>query len=325
MKKSLYVFWVLLVCILFLDACKGENKTQIKALEKVTIAYPRTSYSLPFQIALKEGFFSSEGLDLDIQLYEYGRAALQSILDGKAHIALSGSTPAMFAIVAGYPISIIAAITIPKESKAIVARKDLGIKIPGDLKGKRIGATLGTTGHFFLEFFLSNHGIEKDNVTVIDLSPDKMMDALTKGEVDAVAAWSPLSTQLKKQLGDNGVLFYEESTRIEPVCISTLQEFTQKRPETIKKVLRALIKAESFIKEKPEKAKNLATDFFKVDRDTVDKMWSAVDFRVELDLSLLEHLEDQSRWAQTGKYINITETPHYLNNIYFEGLQPVKP
>jgi len=304
MKKSLYVFWVLLVCILFLDACKGENKTQIKALEKVTIAYPRTSYSLPFQIALKEGFFSSEGLDLDIQLYEYGRAALQSILDGKAHIALSGSTPAMFAIVAGYPISIIAAITIPKESKAIVARKDLGIKIPGDLKGKRIGATLGTTGHFFLEFFLSNHGIEKDNVTVIDLSPDKM---------------------LKKQLGDNGVLFYEESTRIEPVCISTLQEFTQKRPETIKKVLRALIKAESFIKEKPEKAKNLATDFFKVDRDTVDKMWSAVDFRVELDLSLLEHLEDQSRWAQTGKYINITETPHYLNNIYFEGLQPVKP
>ncbi len=40
-------------------------------------------------------------------------------------------------------------------NNAIVARKDSGISAPGDLKGKRIGYTPGTTSDFFLDSMLT--------------------------------------------------------------------------------------------------------------------------------------------------------------------------
>jgi NitT/TauT family transport system substrate-binding protein len=183
----------------------------------------------------------------------------------------------------------------------------------------------GTTGHFFLESFLSAQGIDKNKVRIIDMTPDKMMDALTKGKIDAVAIWNPVLKQLEKELGSNGVVFYDESIYSDNVCISVLQEFTEKHPETIKKVLRAFFKAVTFIKEKPDEYRLLVAEYFKIDEAVVDEMWSAMDFEAALDQSLLVRLEDQTRWAQKNRFTDSRETPNYLDHIYFDGLQSIKP
>ena len=57
---------------------------------------------------------------------------------------------------------------------AIVARNDRGIASPGDLKGKKMGVTLGTNADFFADAFLLAEGIDRKGVKIIDMKPDEM-------------------------------------------------------------------------------------------------------------------------------------------------------
>jgi NitT/TauT family transport system substrate-binding protein len=325
MKISLQHLCVLLVCVLFSGACQRETSTSAGPPEKITIAYPQTVYAIPFWIAITKGFFSAEGLEITAHPHEFGKSALKSVLEGKADLAISGDTTVMFAIVAGNQLSVIAVIITAKKNEAIVARKDLGVKTPLDLNGKRIGVVFGSTGHFFLESFLSIQGIDRKNVTCIDMGVTEMRDALTKGQIDAVAIWNPVTKKLEKELGSNGVVFYDDSIYSDNVCVSGFQEFIKKHPETIKKVLKALIRADVFIKENPDEFRRLVAEFLKMDEADVDEICGVMNFEVVLDQSLLVRLEDQTRWAQEKGHTDIRDAPNYLDYIYFDGLQSVKP
>ena len=105
-------------------------------------------------IALAKDYFKEEGLDATPQPYPFGKPALQAVIDGKADIATAGDTPIVFAVMDGQKITTLAVIQTSNRDKAILAKRDRGIAKPSDLKGKTIGLTLGTTGHFFASSFL---------------------------------------------------------------------------------------------------------------------------------------------------------------------------
>ena len=91
-------------------------------------------------------------------------------------------------------------------------------------------------------------------VKIIDMKPDEMADALGAGRVDAVSTFNPTLTLIKKELGNKGTVFFCESIYTENFCITGMQDYAAKHPETIKKVLRALIKAETFVQQHPAEA-----------------------------------------------------------------------
>ena len=103
-----------------------------------------------------QGYYLQEGLEATPHLHPYGKLALQEVLDGKADFATVAETPVMFAIMKGEKISIIATIQTSNRNNAILARKDKGILTPDDLKGKKIGATFGTTSAIFYGRFFSS-------------------------------------------------------------------------------------------------------------------------------------------------------------------------
>jgi ABC-type nitrate/sulfonate/bicarbonate transport system substrate-binding protein len=317
-----------LLILIFLTpfvACQ-QKQAEVGVLpEKITIAYPKSVYSVLFAVAKSKGFFKAAGLEVVPQLHDFGKIAVQSMLEGKAEMAISGDTVAMFAIVRGQPIYIIAENMTSKRNEAIVARKDRGINKPIDLEGKKIGVALGTTGHFFLDSFLSVNGIRKEKIKIVNMKPGEMNDAIKKGAIEAVAVWQPHLKQLERQLGDNGVVFYDERIYSDIVCLSASRDFVKKRPEAVKKILQALIRAEAFVKENPDETRRLVADFLKTDKTIIDEIWDTLNFKVSLEQSLLVSLEDQTRWARENKLIESRETPKYLDHIDFDGLQAVKP
>jgi sulfonate transport system substrate-binding protein len=105
----------------------------------------------------------------------------------------------------------------------------------------------------------------------------------------------------------------------------TKLDFTKQNPRAIKKVLRALIKAQELVQQNLEEAKQAVADFIKIDRATLDKIWDISYYRVTLDQSLLTTLEDQTRWAQKYGLTKSKEMPNYLDVIYFAGLEAVRP
>ena len=293
--------------------------------EKITIAYSTASNAMLMYIAFAKGFLAEEGLDAAPQPHAFGKLALAALVEGKADLATTGDTPFVFFVMNGNNIFAIATIQTSNRNEGIVARHDRGIATPADLRGKRIGVTLGTTGDFFADSFLLLNGIDRKSVKFVDMKPDSMAEALATGKVDAVSTWNPTLKQLEKGLGGNGRLFFGESAYTETFCVAASREYALKNPEAIKKVLRALIKAETFVKQHDEEARLLVAGFIKTDKAVLDETWDIFTFRVVLDQALLVDFEDQTRWILKSKAAARNDMPNYLDYIYTDGLHAVKP
>src|SRR3989344_1857495 len=93
-----------------------------------------------------------------------------------------------------------------KETKAI-ARKDRGIKTPGDLRGKKIGTLPGTNSDYFMFVFLDSYGIKPKDIQIISMPPTEMVSALVNGDIDAFFAWEPHIFFAKKELVNLTITF----------------------------------------------------------------------------------------------------------------------
>ena len=307
------------------SGCKPAADKQAGPREKITFAYTTAPEAVLVQIAFAKGFFAEEGLDATPQPHAFGKLALESVVEGKADFATAGDTPFVFAVMNGRKITTFATILTSNRNNAIVARQDRGIAKPSDLLGKKIGVTFGTTGDFFNYSFLLFHGIHENQVRRIAMNPGDMDEALSTGKVDAVSTWSPFRQQMQKKLGSNGVTFFGEILYTEIFCVAAPQEYAGKNPETVKKVLRALIKAETFVKRHPEESRRLVAEFTKTDKAIIDDTWDVFTFEVALEQGLLVNLEDQTRWVIKNRLATRTDMPNYLDFIYDNALRSVKP
>src|SRR5438128_7053567 len=174
-------------------------------------------------VAHVQGYFAHEGLHVTLQPYTTGKAALDAALEGRAELATVADIPIMFAVTKGQPVSIVATIFTGKKDPGIIGRKDKGIVTLAHLNGKRIGVTLGTSGHFVLDTLLLLAKLSPDDVTLRDLQPQELADALLHGDVDAVATWEPYLGSLRTQLGANGMLVDSEGIYEVPFNIAGTQ------------------------------------------------------------------------------------------------------
>ncbi len=313
----------LAVIVVFSGAGCQPPQKQAGPPEKITVAYS-VGPSL-VHVAFAKGFFAEEGLDATPQSYDRGKQALDAVIMGKADLATAADTPIMLAVMNGKQIAVIAVIQTSNTNQAIIAKRDRGIAGPSDLIGKKIGVALGTSSHYFLDSILLFHGIDRRQVTIVDIGPEMMSAAFRMGRVDAVSTWNPALTMKSQEVGKNFCMIYNQKVYTFDFCTVASQEFVRKNPEKVKKFLRALIKAEQFAKRHPDEAVLLAARFTGADEGLFRNAWELYDYRVTLDQSLLVNLEDQSRWALRNWLTTQKDMPNYLHFVYLDGLQAVKP
>lgn len=294
--------------------------------EQVIIA-TNTEYvgTCPVIVAQQKGFFAQQGIAAIIQPHSSGKASLEAALGGKADLATTADIPIMFAAMKNIPMAILATIFKTEKDHGIVGRRDRGIDMPASLKGKRIGVTLGTSGHFMLDAFLNRQRLSASDVTVRNLRPDELAGALSRGEVDAIATWEPFLDTLLIQLGGNGAVFYGDEVYEIPYNIVGAREYVERHPELMKKVLRALIQGVDYCRTEPEAARALMAAVVKVDTAKWKQNWPSYRFDVALDQGLLLALEDESRWAIANRLADGKTTPNFLNYLYLDALAAVAP
>jgi sulfonate transport system substrate-binding protein len=293
--------------------------------EKVTIALATLPETALAQIAQAKGYFLKEGLDVTPHLHFFGKLALAEVLEGKADFATVAETPVMFAIMEGKGISIIAAIQSSTKNHAIVARKDKGILTPRDLKGRKIGTTIGITADYFTDAFLAMYGISRSEVEVVNLNPEDHEEALARGRVDAVSTFYPYLRRALSRQGENGIAFYEKDIYTETFNVVATKEFIRQNTGKVRKMLRALVKAEGFARDHQAEAQEIVADFSHINIDIVRNVWGDNEFGVSLAQALVLALEDESQWAIKKGLTSAREVPNYLHYIYFDGLKAVKP
>jgi len=314
----------LAVCA-FLFACDLTDKKSAGPPEKITIAVVHNYFQGLIFIASAKNYFLDEGLDVTVRSHQSGVTALEELLAGKAELASTAETPVMFSITGGHRLTLLAEIFMSDRELVIIARKDRGIVSPSDLKGKKIAVTQGTARAYFLYSFLSINGISPAEVEIVNLPSHKHMAALLSGRVDAVSTWNQQIEQTQKRLGARGMTFTMDPPYSIIAVLSSRPDLPTQKPNMVKGIFRALIRAENFVRENPQESVKLVADAIGMEAADLGKLWRSEGYRVSLDQQLLLSLEDESRWAIKNRLTKATKIPNYLDYIYFDGLKSVKP
>ncbi|OPY58487.1 MAG: putative aliphatic sulfonates-binding protein precursor [Syntrophorhabdaceae bacterium PtaU1.Bin034] len=306
------------ICAAGIYSCQGRPPGKTKIVMGVSC----DPSSAPIFVAHEKGFFTQEGLDVTLSMHTTGKAALGSLREGKVDFATIADTVLMFAAMDNAHVTAIATISDSNSHHKIVALRSRGIKEARDLAGKKIGVTAGTSGDFFLYSFLLFKDIPDGRVQIMNLAPQEMYQALATGKVDAVATWYPTVGSLMTRLGDRTVQFGDNSYSMTWNIVG-MQEYVQKNPETVKKVIRGLMKAQDYIIDHPAESIAVTASRNRFDLALLKSQWRNYNFNVRLGEALLVNLEDQARWASKAYYRG-ADFPDFKACIYTKGLLDVE-
>ena len=149
----------------------------------------------------------------------------------------------------------------------ILARQDRGIMAPENLKGKTVGITAGSAGQFFLSLFLTYHQMPMSDVKIVDLEPARLSQALIEGQVDAIVTLEPYIYQARKALGDKALLLSSQGLFRDDVYFIARKDYLKDHTEALKRFLRAIEKAEAFIRKNGNEAMEIVGQKLKMDKE----------------------------------------------------------
>jgi sulfonate transport system substrate-binding protein len=184
--------------------------------------------------------FESDGISVELRMFASGPPIVEAIAAGELDFAQVGSQPTIQAIANGINIKVIGAYQSSDGSDtAIIARNDSGIKSLEDLRGKKLGFTIGTDAHMMALQFLESVNLDSETVQLVNIQMGDINTSLESGNVDAAVAGEP---RLSSILGNGTTHLVKNAVgfnRASAVIIGKT-EFLDKYPEIVVRLLKVL-------------------------------------------------------------------------------------
>jgi NitT/TauT family transport system substrate-binding protein len=240
---------------------------------RIAVTNPNMSF-LPSGVALKKGFFKDEGLEVEIIRMNVPTIITALVTGDIGYTLLFGSV--VRGALRGMPMRALASL-LDGSTHALVAKPEY--KSGKELKGKTVGiGNFGGTDEVAGRMMLKSFGLDTEkDLKFIALGPDRArLAALKEGLVD-VAVIAPPADALGKQMGFNVLLRAYEVFSFPFIGVGANLKTIKEKPEEVKKVVKALVRANRFIREDKEGAVRVLMEWGKVEREhavaSYDSAW----------------------------------------------------
>jgi len=284
-------------------------------------------------VAKDEGFFLQQGLDVELKEFTAGKFALQSFLSGAVDFAVSGDVPVCLAALQGNQTRVITQVVEKTINEVrVVALKDRDKKTPSGpddyfkKRKRRLATSFGGGPEFFTYNFLRHHQIEQSSVEILSQRPEDMPAALATHSVDAISIFDPFAFIAEKQLGDQAITFAAPDLYSELYVLNARPEQIEKSPEVLGAILRALVQAEAFVAQNPDRSKQIMQRYTKLDLDVINGIWRSFSFKTALNQTLIDYWNAEAIWAKdTAKVRPDTKVPDFKDFVDSRFLKQVNP
>jgi ABC-type nitrate/sulfonate/bicarbonate transport system substrate-binding protein len=215
----------------------------------------------------------------------------------------------------GQPVWILAALSLSDRYVGLVAPPE--IERFEQLYGKRIGVTRGTTTELFIRAMLQGAGVLSTAVTFIDLQQYEMADALAHAHIDVASTAELFRLQTIAALPGAHVL-YADGTFLDYWLLVASSDFVVAQPDTVRRVLSALVKAIAYIQQHPHETQRIVLRYLP---NVQPRPWTVYDFSLRLDSVFANGLTTNARLL----YSDRPGLPDFQRFFYYQGLQAVLP
>ena len=202
------------------SATSAKSDTSAKGadgLTPVTVGVLQIATSTTVQLAIDEGIFEKNGLDVSLEFGQGGAALLPAVSSGSMDFAVGNPLSLLTAESQGLEMSILSGYSLSYENSkdpeefapsALIVQEDSGIETWSDLEGKSVATnTLQTQGHLTTLARVDEDGGDSSQVEFKEIAFPDQLAQLEQGNIDAM--WVPepfltmaLNTDGTRMLGD---------------------------------------------------------------------------------------------------------------------------
>ena len=274
MKKLISVTLVIsLMLSLFLTGC-GKEETKGKKVVLNEVAH--SIFYAPMYVAIEEGYFEEEGIDLTLVTGFGADKTMTAVLSGEADIGFMGSESTIYTYLGDtndYVVNF--AQLTQRAGNFLVSRTPVDDFKWTDLKGTTVlGGRKGGMPEMVFEYILKMNGIDPETDLTIDQSIDfgATAAAFSGGQGDYTVEFEPHATSLESK-GDGYVIasLGEDSGYVPYTAFSAKSSYMKKNPEVIQGFTNALQKGMDYVNSHTpaEIAEVIAPQFEETDLETI--------------------------------------------------------
>ncbi|MGZ8530977.1 MAG: ABC transporter substrate-binding protein [Candidatus Binatia bacterium] len=257
------------------------------AQERVRIGVSSRGFgSLPLFVADKKGFYTKYGFRPETVLLR-SSVAVPALLSGDLDF-YNGFQPAVSAALRGIPIKLV---MMGAEKVIFMILVKPEVKSLNDLKGKTIGvSSAGSTIHLSLLTILNQFRIDAARDVKILPAGDvrSQLAAMQAGRIDAASHGPPLDT-LGTALGYKILLWHKDHVDIPISGLDVSDQKLQKSPEQVKRMIKALIESQRFIRSQKDESTKLIGEWMSVDAATAENLYKNLGGIFSYDGTLTEN------------------------------------
>jgi NitT/TauT family transport system substrate-binding protein len=298
---------ILLISVLFLGCLSPPNNSEVR------IGLQLSPASALVQVADEKGLFEKNGVNVKLEEFTAGKFALQAMLANSVELSTPAEIPVMLAKMQGNELYVLTEIGENKNEAPMIVRTEGNPTIQEFFsEKKKISTTLGASPEYATQLYLKQFDIPKDNVEIIAQKPEEMVGALSSSSVDAIVIFEPYPTLAEQTLPGKTTRFtLPAEVYTTAYLLAANKNWVDKNPEQAKRVLKALMEAEDFVRDNPAETKEIVARKTKFSPQIIEKIWSDFDLRVRISDQLLNTWNDEAQWAIDTNKVNSSVIPDF--------------
>ena len=271
----------------------------LQAAEKVRLSVSSIDVSfLTAGVGYKRGFFRDEGLDVEL-IRMNANISVTALSTGDIDYTMIFASVVRGAM-RGLPMKVVASF-MDSSTHMLIARPEY--KSIRDLKGKTLGvSTYGATSDVAARMMMKHGGVDPEReLKIVPLGAERArFGALREGIVD-VAVLSPPADSEANRYGFHVLSRFYEIFKMPFTGLGTHLKKLKEKPDEVKRMLRAMIRTNRFIKQNRDGTIQAMMDWIKIDRDsaaaTYDSTWRVFSEDGSIPEAGLKLVIDQGREA----------------------------
>jgi NitT/TauT family transport system substrate-binding protein len=230
--------------------------------ERIAIATPsRGLFEFPVVVAMRKGFYKSEGIDVD-KIQMQPAIGVKALISGDVGYLLAWGS-ALRAAVTGVPLKAVVGLA-SRPLHVLVARPE--IRTPKDLKGKVIGVdSVAGTVDYLSRVAVRHFGFEPEKdvkIIVTGESPTRLA-ALHAGSIDA----TPIDVAFAVKAEDEGfrrLVYLGDLIELPLSGIAVMDQKLQTQRDQVRRVVRATVRGNRFMKQNRAETVQMLSDYLKI-------------------------------------------------------------
>ena len=272
MKKIIIVIVVIAVIIAGITIYSLSNRTNENNLKTISVnEVTRSVFYAPQYVAIKNGFFEEEGLEIELTTGQGADKVMTAVLANQCDIGFAGPEAAIYVYNEGKEdyAEVFAQMT-KRDGSFLVSKTATDNFSWSDLKGKTIiPGRKGGVPYMTFEYVLKKNGIDPQNDAVLDdsIKFDLMAGAFSGGDADYVTLFEPTAS-MTEDAGKGYVVASvgEEAGEIPYTAYFAKKSYIESNEDTIQGFTNAIYKGQKWVKE--HSAREIAEDIQEFFPDT---------------------------------------------------------